>query len=114
MGETQINIEHASSRQLSSRIYNLSKHWNMGLLLQNRDNTPNPEQAGPWGLQGHRWCTPVVTSTTPSLFAAKSTECYANGRIPAAGLAANLKISPAAVIDPDAALIKTPTAALPA
>ena len=29
-------------------------------------------------------------------------------------LPANLKISPAAVIDPDAALIKTPAAALPA
>ena len=35
-------------------------------------------------------------------------------RMPALGLPANLKISPAAVIDPDAALIKTPTAALPA
>jgi hypothetical protein len=29
-------------------------------------------------------------------------------------LPANLKISPAAVIDPDAAPVKTPTAALPA
>jgi len=38
----------------------------------------------------------------------------ANRALPAPGLPANLKISPAAVIDPDAALIKTPTAALPA
>jgi hypothetical protein len=37
-----------------------------------------------------------------------------NGSVPAPGLPANLKISPAAVIDPDAAPIKTPTTALPA
>ena len=37
-----------------------------------------------------------------------------NRAVPAPDLPANLKISPAAVIDPDAAPIKTPTAALPA
>lgn len=35
-------------------------------------------------------------------------------RCAGAWLPANLKISPAAVIDPDAAPVKTPTAALPA
>jgi hypothetical protein len=38
----------------------------------------------------------------------------ANRAVPALDLTANLKISPAAVIDPDAATIKAPTAALPA
>jgi hypothetical protein len=38
----------------------------------------------------------------------------ANRAVPALDLTANLKISPAAVIDPDSTTIETPTAALPA